>query len=202
MDYEALSISELLQLCLANGGDAWAKFIQRIQGPVAGKVIRTLGRLADPSTVDDLVQETWVRLFRNDCAALRGIRDERANSIFDYVTTTAKRVALDHIAGRHSDLSLEDLIEEPVNSHWEEMFKGIARDQIDRALRTLAGDQNFERDYLIFWRYFEQGFSSREISELLNNLLGEKGVEAVIVRLKRHVRDTLGLKGNLADSAD
>jgi len=200
MGYEGLSISELLHLCLTSGGDAWTEFIQRIQRPVAGAIIRTLGRLADPATVDDLIQETWLRLFRNDCAALRGLRDEHANSIFDYATTTARRAALDYIAKRHADLSLDELVVEPVNSQYDAMFAGAKRDQVDRALRTLAADPNFERDYLIFWRYFEQGFSSREIAELLHGQPGEKGVEAVIGRLKRHIKKILGLAESPDDS--
>jgi RNA polymerase sigma factor (sigma-70 family) len=202
MGYEGLSISELLQVCLTTGSDAWTEFIQRIQRPVAGKIIRTLGRLADPGTVDDLVQETWLRLFRNDCAALRGIRAEHANSIFDYVTTTARRVALDHIASRHADLSLEELVVEPADSQFDEMFKGAEKNQMDRALRTLSDDPNYERDYVIFWRYYEQGYSCREISELPGANLTVKGVEAVIIRLTRLVKKILGLDTSPEDSDD
>lgn len=201
MDYEGLSISELLKLCLETGGDAWTEFIGRIQGPVAGKIIRTLGRLADPSAVDDLVQDTWTRLFQHDCAALRRIRDEHSNSIFEYVTTAAKRIALDHIGKRQPDVSLEELVVEPANSQWDEMFEDITRDEIDRALRGLSDDPNFERDYLIFWRYYEQGYSCREIAEHPGMKLTVKGVEAVVLRLTRHVRKTLGL-GETPDGSE
>jgi RNA polymerase sigma factor (sigma-70 family) len=190
MDYENLSISELLKLCLESGGEVWTAFIDRIQGPVAGKIIRTLGKLADPATVDDLVQETWLKLFRDNAAALRRIRDEHQNTIYDYVTTAARRTALDYISQRGPDIPLDELVEPP-NSRWQEVDKTIRRNEVDHRLRKLSAEPQFERDYLIFWRYYEQGYSAREISEISGINLSVKGVEAVIWRLTNYVRGSL-----------
>lgn len=194
MDYEALSISDLLKLCLESGGEAWAAFIGRIQGAVAGKIIRTLGKMADPHTVDDLVQETWLKIFRDDCAALRRIRDEHQNSIYDYVTTAARRTALDYIDRREPDIPLDELVE-PTNSRWREVDKSLRWKEVDVCLRKLSQEPQFERDYLIFWRYYEQGYSAREISELSGVDLSVKGVEAVLWRLINQIRECLGSGG-------
>jgi RNA polymerase sigma-70 factor (ECF subfamily) len=194
MDVNKLSIRDLLQLCLDSGGeDAWCDFLSRIQGPIAAVISRTLGKLSQRSTVDDLVQNTWVKLFDNDRAALRRIKNEHENSIFAYVRRAAFNMAQDHIRGLVPDVSLDELITfEPTNSKWTDVFKDLRRDEVDRYLKALSSDPNFERDYAIFWLYYEQGYSAREISELPSVNLGESGVEGVLLRLARDVKGKLG----------
>jgi hypothetical protein len=43
----------------------------------------------------------------------------------------------------------------------------------------------------IFWFFYEQGYTAKEISLLPNVGLTVKGVEAVILRLTRYVRERL-----------
>ncbi len=194
MDIKNLSIRDLLQLCLDSGGeDAWCDFLSRIQGPIAAVISRTLGTRSQPSTVDDLVQNIWVKLFDKDRAALRGIKNEHENAIFAYVRRAAVNMALDHIRSLVPDVSLDELVAfEPTNAKWADVFKDLRRDEVDRCLKTLSSDPNFERDYVIFWLYYEQGYSAREISELPSINLGESGVEGVLLRLTRYVKAKLG----------
>ncbi len=193
MDVKKLSIRELLQLCLDSGGeDAWSEFLSKIQGPIAAVISRTLGKLSQRSTVDDLIQNTWVKLFDNDRAALRRIRNEHENSIYAYVRSAAFHVAHDHIRGLVPSVSLEELVSfEPTNSKWTNVFKDLRRDEVDRCLKTLSSEPNFERDYAIFWLYYEQGYSAREISEMPVVNLSESGVEGVPLRLTRYVKGKL-----------
>ncbi len=118
MDLKKLPIRELLQLCLDSGGeDAWTEFLGKIQGPIAAVISRTLGKMSQRSTVDDLIQNTWVKLFDNDKAALRRIKNEHENSIYAYVRSAAFHMAHDHIRGLVPDVSLEELVSfEPANS--------------------------------------------------------------------------------------
>jgi len=199
-----LPIRELLQVCLDSGGeDAWSEFLSKIQGPIAAVISRTLGKMSQRSTVDDLIQNTWVKLFDNDKAALRRIRNEHENSIYAYVRSAAFHMAHDHIRGLVPDVSLEELVSfEPANSQWTDVFKDLRRDEVDRCLKTLSSDPNFERDYAIFWLYYEQGYSAREISELPRFNLSESGVEGVLLRLTRHVKGKLDSPLSPASSAD
>ena len=193
MDMKNLPIRELLQVCLDSGGeDAWSEFLSKIQGPIAAVISRTLGKMSQRSTVDDLIQNTWVKLFDNDKAALRRIRNEHENSIYAYVRSAAFHMAHDHIRGLVPDVSLEELVSfEPTNSKWTNVFKDLRRDEVDRCLKTLSSDPNFERDYTIFWLYYEQGYSARETSELPRFSLSESGVEGVLLRLTRYVKGRL-----------
>jgi hypothetical protein len=44
---------------------------------------------------------------------------------------------------------------------------------------------------MIFWLYFRQGLSTREIASLPGIGLGAKGVGSVIERLKRSIREQI-----------
>jgi hypothetical protein len=46
----------------------------------------------------------------------------------------------------------------------------------------------------IFWFFYEQGYTAKEISLLPAVGLTVKGVEAALLRLTRHVREKLGLQ--------
>jgi hypothetical protein len=70
--------------------------------------------------------------------------------------------------------------------HKKKEIKGI--------LETIASSPTYERDVAIFWFFYEQGYTAKEISLLPAVGLTVKGVEAVLFRLARHVREKFGLK--------
>ena len=55
-------------------------------------------------------------------------------------------------------------------------------------------------DRMIFWLYFRQGMSTKEIASLPTIGLGAKGVGSVIERLKHAIRDQI--LGTRSDSYD
>jgi RNA polymerase sigma-70 factor (ECF subfamily) len=62
--------------------------------------------------------------------------------------------------------------------------------------RCLSGPEQ-ERDRMIFWLYFRQGMSTKEIASLPTIGLGAKGVGSVLERLKHGIREQiLGLRLN------
>ena len=56
--------------------------------------------------------------------------------------------------------------------------------------RVLTGPDP-ERDRMIFWLYFRQGMSTKEIASLPTIGLGTKGVGSVIERLKHGLREQI-----------
>jgi hypothetical protein len=65
----------------------------------------------------------------------------------------------------------------------------------DRLKRGLSGPDQ-ERDRMIFWLYFRQGMSTKEIASLPSVGLGMKGVGSVIERLKQYVREQILASGS------
>jgi RNA polymerase sigma-70 factor (ECF subfamily) len=67
----------------------------------------------------------------------------------------------------------------------------ILLNQIDEHLKGHLTGPDQERDRTIFWLYFRQGMSTKEIGSLPTIGLGPKGVGSVIERLKRCMRERI-----------
>src|ERR1700719_2392527 len=99
MAQEEISIRDLLHICLSTDGqEHWGDFVHAPQTLMARGIINTIRRWTDPapSLVDDLIQETYVKLFANDRKALRSIKNEYENTIFGYLRVVASNVVRDH----------------------------------------------------------------------------------------------------------
>jgi RNA polymerase sigma-70 factor (ECF subfamily) len=72
---------------------------------------------------------------------------------------------------------------------------------IDEIVKRCAAGPDQERDRTIFWLYFRQGMSTREIASLPTLRLSAKGVGSVIERLKRDIRDQI-VKDPLSSRAE
>jgi len=202
MDFGSLTIRELLKACLDTEDEsAWAEFLRRIQTLVASVIFRTLDSQVGRSTVDDLVQNTWLKLFANNREPLRRIRGDHDNSIFAFVKTVAYNVAQDYIRSlRPTDLaeSIDDphFVELP-NDDYKADFGDARIEDVERCLKELSHEPNFERDHNIFWLHYRQGYTAKEIAQLPciregKKPLEEKGVEAVLYRLKVYLQNRLG----------
>jgi hypothetical protein len=61
--------------------------------------------------------------------------------------------------------------------------------EIDEYLKRCPAASDPERVRMIFWLYFQQGMSTKEIASLPTIGLGAKGVGSVIERLKHGIRE-------------
>src|SRR3984893_16792248 len=73
--------------------------------------------------------------------------------------------------------------------HLERIAFGVFLKEIDEHLKRVLTGPDPERDRTIFWLYFRQGMSTKEIASLPGTGLGGKGVGSVIERLKQRVRE-------------
>jgi RNA polymerase sigma-70 factor, ECF subfamily len=205
MELSSISANELASICSQSGGeDAWREFVRRFQRPIALAVLRTVRCWDVHSTtlVDDLVQETFLHLCADDCRLLRNFVPREPDSIVGYLKVLAANLAHDRL--RHEKAQkrggslhrqetesgdLDALIPAPSGS--ESVDRAIRRKEIDQALRSFIPDRLTDRDRTIFWLYFEQGFSAREIGQIASIGLTVKGVESSIHRSTQQVREAL-----------
>ena len=86
MNPSEMNIAELLRACVDRGASQeWAEFIARFQPLIGGVISRTVVRVTGTTNtqlVDDLSQETYLRLCRNDCRILREFRVQHEASFF------------------------------------------------------------------------------------------------------------------------
>jgi len=207
MDPKKLSTQELVQLCLSSQDQApWAEFVRRFQPTISGVVRKRLRRWAtpDPAVVDDLTQDTFLKLCANNYRALREFKFEHENAFYGFLKTIASNVVEDYIrsinnAKRGGRLKREDLEEVSITTPApatvsERAEHRVLISEVKRCLDKQRDDPNFPRDSAIFWLYFQQGLTAKAISELPSIDLEVKGVESALLRLTRLVRAELGEK--------
>jgi RNA polymerase sigma-70 factor (ECF subfamily) len=200
MAQDETSIRDLLHLCLSSDGEEqWREFVRRTQPLIASVIINTVRRWKTPapSLVDDLIQDTFVKLFANDKKALRVAKNEHENTIFGYLKVIASNVVRDHFrqpANKADEIEISDAVFPPGPRDRERLEFLQKKEQIKRILETLSVSETYDRDVGIFWFFYEQGYTAKEISLLPAVGLTVKGVEAVLFRVARFVREKLELK--------
>jgi RNA polymerase sigma-70 factor (ECF subfamily) len=201
---------QILKLCLQSGHEQpWSEFVHCTQPVIARVISKTLrrSRSASPNLVDDLVQETYLKLCVNDFKALREFDWQHEHAFFGFLKVVASNVVHDHFRGsssrkRSSGREEEEL--EPLNyadagASAERMEREILLQEISECLVARASGPNFARDYAIFWLYYVLGYTAKTISRLPSIGLGVKGVESTLLRLTRLVREGLAGKASPHD---
>src|ERR1700736_2105849 len=100
-----MSAEELIHACAELGdGAAWQEFVSRFHRPVSLSIIRTAYQWgATPQqVVDDLVQETYLKLCSDKCRLLRESAVQHPDAVPGYIKTIAVNVARDHFKSLHS----------------------------------------------------------------------------------------------------
>jgi RNA polymerase sigma-70 factor (ECF subfamily) len=195
-----LPFDELLQLCLQSDQDTlWAEFVGRSHSVIAAVVIKTMRRWIrpSPSLIDDLVQETYLKLCLDHFRALRQFVFRHENALFGFLKVVASNVVQDHFRGVYSRKRGSGIADAEfdctscasgLTSQFATMERGVLLQAIDRCLKSYAGSTNSARDRAIFWLYYRYGLTAKAISGLPSIKLTVKGVESTLLRLVRHVR--------------
>ena len=204
MDLSTLSAQELLQLCLESEDEAaWSEFVRRFQPVIAGVIIKRVRRYVSPNPglVDDLVQDTYLKLCANDFKALRRFDFRHENALFGFLKVIAINVAEDHFrrdenekrGGGRTQVDLETVAATlPARSSLsDDAEREILLDEVKQCLETQATEPNFMRDCEIFWLYYRQGLTAKAISEIPSIGLSVKGVESTLLRMTRLVKAML-----------
>ena len=206
MDYSSLSPPELFSVC-ANRGDAasWEEFMGRFNGVIARSVLRVAIRqgISDNALVDDLVQETYLKLFANECKLLKSFTPRHPDSEFAYLKVVATNVAHDYFKSRHAakrgtEAKYESLDERtgiPNSKSSQHSLRPSERailiNQIDRKLVSVVPPDELRRARVVFWLYYRVGFTASGIAALPSVGLTTEGVESLLFRLTKLVRDSL-----------
>lgn len=193
MDPRELSAQELLRLCLQGDQAAWLEFVRRFQPLIAGVVVKTIRHWTNPTPalVDDLIQDTYLKLCAKNSRALREFDFQHENSLFGFLKVVASNVVRDHFRKpRPPDDDVElDKIQVATPSRSAE--RNILIGEIRQCLETHAAGPNFTRDCAIFWLYYRQGLTAKAISDLPAIGLTVKGVESTLLRLIRLIKEKM-----------
>jgi DNA-directed RNA polymerase specialized sigma24 family protein len=98
-DYSGIPPAELIEACVNGENAAWLEFIRRYNRIIAITVSRVARRWGEPSPqlVDDIVQETYLKLCGDRARVLREFRFDHPDAILAFLKVVAANVAHDHL---------------------------------------------------------------------------------------------------------
>jgi RNA polymerase sigma-70 factor (ECF subfamily) len=203
------TVNDLAKAC-ARSADAaeWGDFVARCM-PLASLMALRVSRMwvSDPSpaTVDDIVQEVFLKLCEQERRILRDFEPRGEDSFFGLLRIVAGSVANDYFrrtrstkrGGKVVTLSLTD--EEPQAPasgarSAARIEQSALHAQLDEKLRS-APESIGERDRALFWLYYRQGYTAEEIARLSATGLTAKGVESALRRVTVWLRGQVGSRG-------
>lgn len=213
--YSSTSPEELFRVCFAPGdSEAWEEFVRRFHRLIAAVVLHTADRLGDSSTetADDLIQETYLKLCADDFRLLRKFDSRHPEAIFGYVKVVTANVVRDHFKSVHSQKRGVGQIAEtpklfvPVADGSspggaDAIEREILINDVQRHLEICTAGPEQTRNCTIFWLYYRAGLTASTIATLPEVDLTTKGVESLISRITRDLRERMAIsKRNVAGS--
>lgn len=200
--YSSFSSTELVSICADSKDErAWLEFIQRFHTVIASAVLRTARMWCEPTRahLDDLIQDTYLKLCENDNRLLRSFQPHQEDSIYGFLKVVAANVVHDHFkaaqAAKRGANQTEAIIEVLYNNPalaLDEGFSTVSRrlqlEQIDKVLCLVTAGKDQDKKRAIFWLRHRQGLSAKEIAQIPGMELTTEGVESVLLRLATLIR--------------
>jgi RNA polymerase sigma-70 factor (ECF subfamily) len=191
----ALNPGELLQRCLDSGDrEAWEEFVRRYRKTIAVVVLRVSRTWNESSTliIDDLVQETFVKLCEDNCRVLREFRSEQPQGLQGFLKVLAANLAQDHFRAANATkrgvaltCSASETTPAGNNAATEAIDQAVLFKEIDAFLNAT---RTREKHQAVFWLYYRDGMTAKAIASVSALGLSTKGVESIILRLTRELR--------------
>jgi RNA polymerase sigma factor (sigma-70 family) len=205
MDYRSLKPGDLIRICVESGTpDAWNEFVHRFQLIVACTAWRIARRYEgnpSPSTIDDLVQDTFCTMI-SEPQRLRNFRDQWENGAFGFIRTITANNVIDCYreknAGKRGGgvlvLNIADIHFLPDSKHdggAARIERSAQLEEVFSCLARCVEGETAERDLMIIELYYRHGYTAEEIAHLPRIGLNVKGVESAILRVTRLAREEL-----------
>ena len=217
MDGFRTSVNDLAKACAYSADAAeWEEFLRRctpLASLVALRVARMWGSGSPTATVDDIVQEVFLKLCEQERRILRAFEPRGEDSFFGLLRIVSGSVANDYFrrlystkrGGKAVTASLhEDAVPSPASGapHAAQIQRSVLLVELDQKLRS-APEVISGRDRALFWLYYRQGFTAEEIAGLSGVGLTAKGVESALRRVAAWLRGEVESRkrGTSQDSA-
>lgn len=182
---------EQLGLCADSAGEgAWEEFIRRFHPVVVATALRTAQRYtpAYRELCNDLTQEVYLKFSACGARLLREFKPRHVGSAFGYVKIVTRNVVHDYFKGKGAR-RVDDILPDNLGAP-DGMEKAMLVREIDDLLRKYARRTDRE----IFWMYYRHGMTAKEIALLPAVRLSVKGVESVLTRLAKLIRERFAPK--------
>lgn len=202
MDFSSISAEGLFFACLKEGHEgAWTEFIRRFN-PLIGRVVLRIARQrgeSSPEVIDDLIQETYLKLCTDRDRILREFQPAHKDAIYGYIKVFTANLVYDHFKLQRSqkrghsltssfDAQPEQCMTSAGSSGTGAVERNLLMNEVDECLKKTVVGLNADRDRRIFWLYYRVGLTANAIAALPDMELGIKGIETTLYRLSRQIR--------------
>jgi RNA polymerase sigma-70 factor (ECF subfamily) len=204
--YSSFSSEDLVKACVGPDNQAaWTEFVRRFRPMIAKVVLRTTRRWTHPHPhlLDDLIQDTFLKLCADHCALLQRFDSRHQDSIFGFLKVVAASVVHDHFKferAQKRDAAQTDTISD---KSWSDpprspsggstgMEDRVTLRQIDEALCRLFPGENLVRNRAIFWLHHREGMTASAIASIPSIKLSTKGVETALRRMTLMIQSHIG----------
>jgi RNA polymerase sigma-70 factor, ECF subfamily len=169
---------------------------------VALRIARRWGE-PSPQLIDDLVQETYLKLCADNFQILRSFKSLHPDAFYGYLKVMTANLVHDHFKAIHSSKRGADAVILAIDAQPTSSVSAlrstsnrtddreILMREIDAALSQIAAGPQLQRSRRIFWLYYRVGLTANAIAALPYIGLSTKGVESTLLRLTRLLRQEL-----------
>ncbi len=176
----------------------------RVTMPVVSLAARRVGEVwgdKSTTTMNEIVQEVFLKLCEDDRRILREFEDRGEDSFLKLLRIVTATVGTDHFRRVRADKRGGSQAVSSVEPHAvaNDLFDTRATlalemqslyAQLDGLLR-LYPNKVSSRDRRLFWLHFRHGMTAEAISRIPTMGLSAKGVESALIRLTRLLRKTV-----------
>ena len=191
----------------SDSSTAFDEFMELARAPIRSAVWRALSTrtAGDRAAADDLIQETCLKICSERGAALRRLVYPSPLGVVAYLRAIAHNVASDFFRARiaakrggdQNRVALEEVLQDEAGGGAAAVERLLLLDQVQRCLKE---HHKAVRDRAIFWLYFRQGLTAKAIASIGAVGMSQKGVESLLLRIIRAIRDCVTGKVNLKAS--
>jgi RNA polymerase sigma-70 factor (ECF subfamily) len=199
VNWPGLPADELIRACAtAASRKAWEEFIERYHGVITSAAVRVSRRWGDGSSeeIDDVVQEIYLKLYTDRARIFAEFQASHPDAAFGFIKVVATNAARDFFrsktAGKRGAAVTDALAESSQHVQGPAgLERSVSVGELYRLVDKHTQYANGSRDRAIFHLYYRDGMTAQAISTLPGLDLNVKGVEAVLHRLTKVIRDAV-----------
>ncbi|HMD30559.1 MAG TPA: sigma-70 family RNA polymerase sigma factor [Candidatus Acidoferrales bacterium] len=205
--YSGLSPEELFRACAQTGeAAAWEEFVRRFHRLIAMVALRTARGCGGgtPEIVDELVQDTYLKLCEQDGRLLRTFDARHEGAVFGFLKVVTRNLVMDYFRKENTEKRKAGTEAGSLDAEQEKAHHGptpgdagaterqVLLREIDVHLRAVVEGPNAARDRRIFWLHYRAGLTANAIAAMPEIGLTTKGVESTLLRMTRELRWRIG----------
>ena len=195
----------MVHQCLRRGdAQDWEELVGRVQPVVAGVAARSAARWgeANRAQVEDLTQDAFLKLCRDDFAILQKISDRSEDAMIAFIKVTVANLVHDHFRAQRSGkrhpragLFSTDILDQWLGETqtMDTLQRELLLREIDKIVVRKVTGPTAQRDRRIFWLHHRQGMSARAIAAVPGIGLTDKGVESTLYRVNVVVKEEMAV---------